>query len=111
MTNDNAKNPDFKPPMHFPGVKPEQYGEDINSGNGSAAPANPDTHDGAKGFSPQLGGAGIAGKTNTSSFDAGSNEKPLSNDSSNAPAGQEENGRMRQPTTSAVAHINKEKPE
>jgi len=111
MTSENAKNPDFKTPVDLPGVRPEQYGKDIESGRGSAAPANPDMQDGAKGFDPKLGGAAIAGKINTSSFDIGPEDKISNITSPIAPAGQEENGRMRQPTTSAVASVEREKPE
>lgn len=72
--------------------------------------SNNDIKDGTKGFSPQLGGAGKAGKTHTSSDVVSANNNAQQNELRNGQPGQEENGRMRQPTTSVVAHISQEKP-
>lgn len=62
-----------------------------------------DKKDGTKGFDPKLGGHAKAGFSNTSSFDAGPPDYTLPGyPSGKETAGQEEGGRRRQPTTSAV---------
>ncbi len=70
---------------------------------------NRDTTDGTKGFSPQLAGHGKDGKSDTSSFDSGPPDYTIpgypsgkENANQHADVGFEENGRMRQPTTSIV---------
>jgi hypothetical protein len=71
--------------------------------NTTPAPSERDTKDGTKGFSPQLGGHAKAGHYHTSSFDLGPPDYTLPGyPTSNKTAGQEEGGRRRQPTTSAV---------
>lgn len=81
-----------------------------------------DTQDGTKGFNPKLGGQGKVGETGTSSFDANIDSGNINagppdytipgypNDKETAPTsteeiGQEEGGRMRQPTTSIVGRL------
>lgn len=67
-----------------------------------------DAKDGTLGFSPQLGGHAKTDHANTSSFDAGSPDYTLPGyPSSKETAGQEEDGRKRQPTTSSVARATK----
>jgi hypothetical protein len=68
-----------------------------------------DTQDGTKGFSPQLSGHAKADHAATSSFDAGPPKYTQPGyPSSKETAGQEEGGRKRQSTTSAVGRVTKE---